>query len=121
VKGERKSDKFCISNPELRQLVIDFALSCFERQPDDDSISMEPSDGGDWCECESCAKMGSISDRAVTMANAVAEAINRKFKDKHVGMYAYGLHSPPPTIQVHPKVIVSVATAFLREDGPWRS
>ncbi len=76
---------------------------------------MEPSDGGGWCECEECAKMGSISDRALTLANEVADAITKKFgKSKYVGMYAYNLHSPPPSIKVHPNVIISVATAFVK-------
>ncbi|MCM8816482.1 MAG: DUF4838 domain-containing protein [Candidatus Omnitrophica bacterium] len=114
VGGERKSSKFCISNPDLRKLVVEYAIKYFEQNPDADSISMEPSDGGNWCECENCAKIGSISDRALTLANEVAEAISKKFGNKYVGMYAYNLHSPPPNIKVHPNVIISVATAFIR-------
>lgn len=115
VNGERKSSKFCISNPGLRKLVVDYALKYFEQNPEADSISMEPSDGGNWCECEECAKMGSISNRALTLANEVADAVSKKFgRSKYVGMYAYNLHSPPPDINVHPNVIISVATAFIR-------
>jgi len=106
--------KFCISNPGLRDLVVQHALRFFEDNPDADSISMDPSDGGGWCECEPCAQMGSISTRVLTLANQVAEAITERFGDKYVGMYAYGFHSPPPTIRVHPHVIVSVATSFIR-------
>ena len=75
---------------------------------------MDPSDGGGWCECEACAAMGSVSDRALTLANQVAEAITERFGDKFVGMYAYNMHSPPPSIRAHPHVIISVATAFIR-------
>ena len=42
---------------------------------DADSVSVDPSDGLGWCECEACAAMGSISDRAVTLANAVAQGL----------------------------------------------
>ncbi|MCM8765023.1 MAG: DUF4838 domain-containing protein, partial [Candidatus Omnitrophica bacterium] len=114
VGGERKSTKFCISNPNLRKLVVDYAIRTFEQNPELDSISMEPSDGGGWCECQKCVKMGSISNRALTLANQVAEAIAKKFGDKYVGMYAYSFHSPPPNIKVHPNVIISVATAFIK-------
>lgn len=114
VKGERKSSKFCISNPGLRKLVVDYSIKYFEQNPDADSISMEPSDGGGWCECENCEKMGSVSDRALTLANEVADAISKKFGNKYVGMYAYAFHSPPPNIKVHPNVIISVATAFIK-------
>ncbi len=119
VDGTRQTTggdrKFCISNPDLRQLVVDDAVRRVKAHPERESISMDPSDGGGWCECEDCVAMGSVSDRALTLANKVAEAINKLgLGPKHVGMYAYNKHSPPPSIQVHPKVIVSVATSFIR-------
>ncbi|MBT0653107.1 DUF4838 domain-containing protein [Geomobilimonas luticola] len=114
VAGKRSSSKFCISNPGLRQLVIDDALAQFARDPALQSISVEPSDGGGWCECDDCKKLGSISDRAVMLANEVATAVEAKYPGRFVGMYAYNQHSPPPTIRVHPRVVISVATAFLK-------
>lgn len=118
VNGERKGGgdaKFCVSNPDLRKVVVEYAVERVRHSPDIDSLSMEPSDGGNWCECEPCAEMGSISDRALTLANEVAAAINELgLGEKYVGMYAYHQHSPPPNIPVHPNVIISVATAFLR-------
>lgn len=114
VDGERKGYKFCISNPGLRQLVVNFAIDYFENNPDADSISMEPSDGGDWCECTDCAALGSISDQAVFLANTVAEAVHARFPGKFVGMLAYNQHSEPPTIALHPRVAISVAAGYLR-------
>lgn len=117
VKGKRelKHDaKFCVSNPGLRQLVADDALRQFEADPKLSMVSVEPSDGYGWCECAECAKIGSISNRAITLANAVAEAVNQKFPGKFVGLYAYNEHSPPPTIRVHPQVVVSIATSFIK-------
>ena len=114
VGDERKSSKMCIGNPALRQLIVDYAVKYFEENPEADSTSMDPSDGGGWCECPACAKLGSITDRALTLSNAVAEAINRTHRDKYVGLYAYNFHSPPPDIQAHPNVIISIATAFIK-------
>lgn len=114
LNGERKSTKFCISNPGLRQLVVDDALKQFDADPSKQSISVDPSDGGGWCECEACAKLGSVTDRAVTLANAVAEAVTAKYPGKLVGMYAYSEHSPVPHIKAHPAVVISVATSFIR-------
>ena len=123
VDGERRfagevdgrgNIKFCISNPGLRDVVLEYALEYFEQDPDEDSVSMDPSDGGNWCECAECAAMGSVSDRAVTLANEVAEAVNERYDEKFVGMYAYNEHSPPPAVEVHANVIISVATAFIR-------
>lgn len=119
VDGERKIDpqaKLCISNPAVRQLAIDYALAFFERNPDSQTVSVEPSDGGGWCECEPCAAIGTPSDLALTLANAVAEALADKYpgQNKFVAMYAYNQHSEPPSIRAHPRVIINAATAFIR-------
>lgn len=117
VQGERKlrpDVKFCIANEGLRKLVVAHAVRTFQANPRLDSISMDPSDGGNWCECEACAKLGSVSNRVVTLANGVATGINGAgLGRKYVGMYAYNKHSAPPTIKVHPNVIPSATTAFI--------
>jgi len=115
LQGERKPvAKPCLGNPAVRQLLVQFALRQFDQEPTLDSISMDPSDGGGWCECERCAKLGSVSDQVVTLANEVAAAVNGKYPGKLVGIYAYNYHSPPPSIRVDPRVVVSVATAFIK-------
>ena len=114
VGGERKSSKFCISNPALRKLVAADALAQFAKEPARDSVSVDPSDGGGWCECAECKKIGSVTDRALTLANEVAAAVQAKYPGRLVGMYAYSEHSPPPSISAHPNVVVSVATGFIR-------
>src|SRR5436190_18074641 len=117
--GERRTRggdlKFCVSNPDLRKLVAEHAVRQLTANPKADSISMDPSDGGNWCECDDCGKMGGVSNRVLTLANTVAEAINALgLGPKYVGMYAYNKHSAPPTIPVHPNVIISATTAFIR-------
>lgn len=107
--------KFCIANPDLRALVVRHAVRFFKGHPRADSISMDPSDGGHWCQCEGCTRMGPISNRVLALANQVAEGINDLgLGPKYVGMYAYNRHSTPPTIRAHPNVIVSATTAFIR-------
>lgn len=117
VGGERKlrgDVKFCVSNPGLRRLVVDHAVRSIRNNPKADSLSMDPSDGGNWCECDACARMGGVSNRVLTLANDVAGAINGLgLGPKYVGMYAYNKHSAPPDIKAHPNVIVSATTAFI--------
>jgi hypothetical protein len=97
--GERGGSKFCISNAGLRKLVVEDAIRQMTADPALESLSMEPSDGGGWCECQPCAEMGSISDRVVLLANEVAEAVNDLGQgDKYVGILAYASHSPPPSV-----------------------
>ncbi|MCB1237810.1 MAG: DUF4838 domain-containing protein [Verrucomicrobiae bacterium] len=110
----RGQAKLCIGNPALRDTVKAYALDFFAENPGADSVSMDPSDGGGWCECDACAAIGPPSDRALLLANEVAEAVNARFPGKVVGMYAYSFHSPPPALTVHPRVIVSAATGFIR-------
>ena len=58
----------------------------------------------------------SVSDRVLLLANQVAAALTEQYPDKFVAFYAYNYHSPPPnTVRAHPKVIVNVATAFIKE------
>lgn len=119
IKGQRAvwdGAQFCISNPNLRKLVVADALRKLEQNPKLDSVSVEPNDGGGWCECPECAKVGngSVSDRVVSLANEVAAAVSAKYPGKFVGVLAYNEHSPPPSIRVHPSVVVSIATAFIR-------
>lgn len=115
VDGERKGNKFCISNPGLRDLVVRYTLNTARANPDAFVISLEPSDGGNWCECEPCAQLGSISDRVVTLNNQAAQALVDAGLPQYVSMYVYGQHSPPPAVKVHPRVMGNVATSFIRE------
>jgi hypothetical protein len=119
IDGKREyrggDTKFCISNTGLRKLVVEHAVRTFRNHPQADSVSMDPSDGGGWCQCDSCAAMGSVSNRVVTLANEVAQACNALgLGTKYVGIYAYNEHSAPPTVRVDPHVIPSATTAFIR-------
>ncbi len=112
VGGKRSGDKFCISNPGLRQLVVQDRLRWLKENPNARCVSVEPSDGGDWCECGPCKALGSPSDRAVLLANEVIKSLPAGI---FAGMYAYNEHSPPPTkTKVDPRLIVSVATQFVK-------
>ncbi|WP_339908354.1 DUF4838 domain-containing protein [Symmachiella dynata] len=117
LDGDRKpvkNPKPCLGNPAVRSLFVQYALQRLEKDPNLDSISMDPSDGGGWCECEKCAQLGSVSDQATTLANEVASAVSKQFPGKLVGIYAYNYHSPPPSVLVNSNVVVSVATAFIK-------
>jgi hypothetical protein len=118
INGERratKEAKLCISNEQLRKLIVEYELEQFRKNPDLDSVSLEPGDSGGWCECDNCNALGSISNRVVLLANDVAAAVSGKYPGKLVGMLAYYTHSAPPTIRVHPNLVVSVATAYIQK------
>lgn len=112
VDGVRKGNKLNIPNPDLRKMVVEYALAQFEKNPNLESISMDPSDGGGWGNVGQDPKTGSISDNVALLANDVAAAVKAKYGDKLVGIYSYHKHAAPPSIKLHPNVVVSVATQF---------
>lgn len=114
VNGQRTGSKMCIANPAVQQLVVDYAQAFFEKNPQASSVSIDPSDGGGWCECSDCARLGTASDRALILANAISQHLEQHWPGKYVAMYAYNEHSPPPTVKARERVIVNVATRFLR-------
>ncbi len=107
------TSKFRVSEPGLVELVVQDAVNRIKADPERMSISMEPSDGSGWCDSPEELAFGSVTDRVVYLANAVAEAINDLgYGEKFVGIYAYNQHAEPPNIDVHPNVVVSIATSY---------
>ena len=106
VTPENKLDP---TYPGVIPLVIGDALEQLRHSPD--SVSMDPSDHGGW---RADSPLGSPSNQAVTLANEVARGIGEAYPHGKVGIYAYNEHSPAPTVAVDPRVIVSVATSFIK-------
>ncbi len=112
VGGTRKGPQICVSNPEVRKIVITYALNYFKNHPDADMVSVEPSDGLGHCECENCLKMGSVSERVFYLANEVAKAVAKEYPGKCVGLYAYSDHSEPPSFKLEPNVWIQRTAGF---------
>jgi hypothetical protein len=114
TKGKRQGDQLCVSNPEVRRLVVDFALQELARRPERGMVSLETSDDDRQCECEACRRLGSVSDRAFGLADEAAREIQKRYPGKMVGMLAYNDHCEPPSRALGPNVYVALATAFIR-------
>lgn len=119
--------KFRISEPGLRALIIQDSINRITNNPNLDTISLDPTDGGGWPTDAQEVNFvpqeegfeeydGShISDRVVYLSSIVAKAINELgLGEKFVGQYAYNEHSPPPNITAHPNVIVAIGTSYTR-------
>lgn len=115
---ERKLEgrKFCTSNPDLIQLYVADRIEQWEKErakdPTNFMISCDPSDGPGICECANCKKLGNDTDRVVSLANHTARALRAKHPEAWVGMYAYGYHLTPPTIDVEPNIYIQVAMGY---------
>ncbi len=110
----RDGHKLCISNPEVVELCRRWALDYFAANPDEDMVSMEPSDGSGHCECADCRAMGSVPERVHWLTNTVARAVAERYPGKLVGTLAYNLHSEPPSFHMEPNVYVQVTAGFTR-------
>lgn len=114
VKGERKGPQFCVSNPEVRKLAIEWTLNRFRNKPELDMVSLETADGNGHCECDACKKMGNISDRVFGLANEAARAVAKEFPNKMIGLYAYNDHCEPPLFDLEKNVYVQSTAGFIR-------
>ena len=116
VDGQRTSDaQPNVANEDVQQMFIDHALGRFAADPSRDSVAMDPRDGNFWSESDESLAIGGPSEQAVYLANLVAEEVVEEYgEDKYVGIYGYSHHSPPPEIEVHDNVIVSLATDYIR-------
>lgn len=112
--------KFCVSNPQLVDLVVADRRRLLEEQrraiPSAFMVSVDPSDGQGTCHCENCRRLGTTTDRVFHLANQVAKRLRAADPRAWVGLYAYSSHRLPPTVDVEPNVYVQVAMGFNRTE-----
>jgi len=90
--------QYCLTNPALIRAAIRFANDYFDKNPDQQSLSISMNDGGDYCQCGPCRAQGevgavdgpSFSDRWFRFVNAVAREVRKKHPDRFLGALAYG-------------------------------
>lgn len=107
-----QSAKWCVSNARFVELFVKDRLEAYEAQrtksPERHFISVEPADGGGYCQCENCAKIGTPSDQVFYLANQVAREIKKRWPDGGVSLYAYSDHAALPKDPVDDNVYVAV-------------
>jgi hypothetical protein len=113
VKDKRQGPQFCVSNPEVRKLALDWVRDQLKRRPELDMVSLETSDGHGHCECEQCKKLGNVSDRAFGLANEAARMLAKEHPGKMIGMLAYSDHCEPPSFPLEPNVYVQSTAGFI--------
>jgi len=135
VNGKRDWEHFdgkhgtqpCTTNPDVVRLAIEYARGFFDRHPDYEAFAISLNDGGGFCECDRCRRLDSgaeaaaagdpeggpggrkpaITDRVVTFANEVAEAVSRSHPGKKLILFAYGPYREPPArVKVNPNLII---------------
>ncbi len=117
VDGERvkpnTATKFCISNKKFQELFVADMVAQLKKIMATTAgsiftVSVEPSDGGGFCECDQCAKFGGISNQVFFLANLVAKEFQKISPNAYVNLYAYNTHAAPPDFELEKNVIVQI-------------
>ena len=123
---ERRANEYgihvCRSNPDVLDLVVRKALETMERDPDAGFVSISQADGQFHCRCPAClskCNQGSLvflgeeqiirTDCMVDFANRVAERFCERWPDRNLMILGHHQTIPPPTIAVHPNVMIKLA------------
>lgn len=106
--------QFCTSNPEVVARVARIVDDWFTAHPEYRSFGLAPEDGGPWCQCEGCRAQDrpprGHAGRVISLANAVARAIEDRHPDKEIPVLAYADRylETPDGMEIHPNVRVQV-------------
>lgn len=111
INGERRpgwASQWCLTNPEVFDIVSHRVDSIFKANPDKHIISISQNDGHDtYCTCDNCTEInereGSLSGSIIYFLNKLAE----KFPDKEFSTLAY-MYSVTPPKQIKPLPNVNI-------------
>jgi len=100
INGERRpgwASQWCLTNPEVFEIVAERIDSIFKAHPDKKIISVSQNDGHDtYCTCGPCMEInnreGSLSGSLIWFVNKLAE----RFPDKEISTLAYMYTVEPP-------------------------
>ncbi|MCD6362360.1 MAG: DUF4838 domain-containing protein, partial [Armatimonadetes bacterium] len=128
IDGERRTDPapqrtgLCLTNPELREFLVQQVFSWLDAHPGADIISVSQNDSRVYCHCEKCTALeqaeGSPAGPLLDAVNYVAERVAEKYPDVAVDTLAYQYtRKPPAHIRPLPNVIVrlcSIECSYLQ-------
>ena len=114
-----RSGQFCVSHPEVVDLVSKTLIERFRQDPARLSQSISPNDGGGQCICFRCQALDppnylepssarpAISDRYIYFYNQLAERVAREFPDRFLAFFVYSDYSRAPVkfTQLHPLLL----------------
>jgi hypothetical protein len=110
VNGERRpgaASQWCLTNPEVFEIVASRVDSLFKAHPDRHIISVSQNDSQTHCECDACKAIdeyeGSPSGAIIHFLNKLAA----RFPDREFSTLAY-LYSVPPPRHVKPLPNVNI-------------
>jgi hypothetical protein len=117
IRGKRTHERaqLCLSNPELRDFVVERVKAWLREAPEAAIVSVTQNDWHGACECPNCRAIddaeGSPSGSMITFVNYIAEKIESEFPHVAVDTFAYQYtRKPPRHVRPRQNVIVRLCS-----------
>ncbi|MGA2244758.1 MAG: DUF4838 domain-containing protein [Verrucomicrobiota bacterium] len=117
IDGKRTPDnaQLCLSNPQLRDFVVERVKAWLRESPEATIISVSQNDCFGACQCTNCRAIddaeGGPSGSMIAFVNYVADRIAPEFPNVAVDTLAYQYtRQPPKTLRPRPNVIVRLCS-----------
>ena len=119
--GKRVAHQLCLSHTEVVRVMIEKVLDFIKRNPEVDIIGLYADDGQQYCQCDKCRALGSLTDRYIHFVNQVARAVYAKYPQKRISLLAYGEVTTPPTREhLFKNLVLSIAGGDAATVEGWR-
>jgi hypothetical protein len=106
---KREGPQLELANPAVRKMIVDYAVSYFDKYPDADMVSVEPADTISGSQSKEAKAAGAWSDLVFGVANEAARALKKTHPGKMVGVLSYNAHWDPPSFSLEPNVHVQLS------------
>jgi formylglycine-generating enzyme required for sulfatase activity len=120
--GERNSRQLCMTNPDVKRIVIERIMNDLRETPEARVADFSPNDGGTVCECGPCKKIneaeGTNMGALLIFVNTIADAVKEQYPDVKITTLAYmDTFVPPRTIKPRDNVLFWLAA----DSHNWRT
>lgn len=114
-----KASQWCLTNPEVFEIVAHRVDSIFKANPECNIISISQNDGHTYCQCDECRAInereGSLSGTIITFLNKLAA----RFPDKEFSTLAYLFSvNPPKYVKPLPNVNIMLCDIECNREVP---
>ncbi len=104
INSTSPNNQLCTSNPEVIKEVAKNLIDTLDTHPGIDVITLNPNDGGGFCECENCRAMDEPGRDAISIFsrrfhnfnNEVAKIVKVKHPEVLIKVLAYSRYTRPP-------------------------
>lgn len=108
-RSKAENRVFCTSNADAMNYLIANFIAYVKARPEIQIYDFWPPDGAKWCTCDTCAKLGTPSDRQAILMRQVQRRTKEARPDLKLEMIAYAAALQPPE---HEKVDKDILVDF---------